>query len=115
MRRDVSVANADEDGSEGQDATDQAMDMVAYALVSVVDEAALLDLFNAQSTRLEFVEREGSNGRLPPVKDRFVRISVLDFAEKRVVKLSEGDFCSRTPYMGDPEEICRITAPCRFV
>jgi hypothetical protein len=92
-----------------------AVGIVAYALVSLMDEAALLDLFNAQSTHFQFVEREGSNERLPPVEDRFVRISILDLGENRMVKLSEGDFLWRTTNVGDREESCRITTPCRFV
>ena len=70
VRRDMSLENAikkmEEDEAEGKDATDQAMDKVAYALVSLVDEAALLDLFNSQSTSLQFVELRGNTRCLPP-------------------------------------------------
>ena len=91
-----------------------AVDIVTYALVSLMDEAALLDLFNAQSTHFQFVERERSNGRLPPVEDRFVRISILDLGENRMVKLSEGNLLWRTTNVGDRKESCRITTSCRF-
>lgn len=115
--RDVSVENANDDGNddeiEGEGATDQAMDMVAYALVSLVDEAALLDLFNTESTHLQFLEREGSNRRLPLLDDRIVvRISVLDLGENRIVKLSEGFL--HAPDADHPER-CEVTVPCQFM
>jgi len=48
-------------------------------------------------------------------EDRFVRVSVLDNAEKRVVKLGERTFSWYLPLnAGDPEGWCEIT-PCQFV
>lgn len=68
----------------------RAMNVIAFALVPLVDEVGLMDLFNTQSTRLQFLEKEGSTGRLLPLKARFVRISILDLGKNRVGKLGEG-------------------------
>lgn len=117
--RGMSEENANDDkeeegGSGGRDATDQAMDMVAYALVSLADETVLLDLFNSQSTPLHFVDREDGIRCLPHACDRFVRVSVMDFAEKRVVKLGEGGFYWDQSLAGVLEETYFVTASCQF-
>lgn len=51
---------------------------------------------------------------LPPVEDGFVRISVVDLGEDRVVKLSDGTFSYKIQDAGDPEEIFSLTTKCIF-
>lgn len=62
---------------------------IAFALVPVMDEAALLGLFTTQTTHLQCV-REGSIQRFPPAANQFARISLLDSKKNRVIKLTEG-------------------------
>lgn len=65
----------------------------AFALVPLADEAALLALFNSQSTPVQLVPREGRVEGLPSVeKGHVVYISILDLQTNRVVKLGRGQF-----------------------
>lgn len=73
-----------------QNLPDHPMDeTMAFALVPVADEAALLGLFTTQTTHLRCV-REDSIRRFPPAAYQFARISLLDFEGNRVMKLTEG-------------------------
>lgn len=65
---------------------------VAYALVPLVDDTALLAPFTTQTTYLQDVKREGALERLPPEESQIMRVSMLDFGADRVVKLCEGYF-----------------------
>lgn len=69
-----------------------AVSTVAFVLVPLVDEAALLALFSTQSTCLQFVEGEGHFERLRPAEDRVVHISIVDLQADRVVKMNEEVF-----------------------
>jgi len=89
------VAKAGQDLDEEEEDPDRAMDIVASVLMPLADEVGLMDLFNTQSTRLQFLEKEGSTGRLRPKENRYARISILDLAGNRVRKLSE--FFSKKP------------------
>jgi len=82
------VAKAGQDLDEEEEDPDQAMDIVAFVLMPPADEVGLMDLFNTQSTRLQFLEKGGSTGRLAPLENRYARISILNLAENRVRKLS---------------------------
>lgn len=48
-------------------------------------------LFTTQSTRIQFLSREGKADTFPPAEHCVVRISVLDLESDRVIKLGEGD------------------------
>jgi hypothetical protein len=75
-----------------QNLPDHPMDKsIAFALVPLADEAALLGIFTTQTTHLQCV-REGSidRERFSPEDYQFARISLLDFEGNRVMKLTEG-------------------------
>lgn len=73
----------------------------AFAAVPLADEAALLALFNGQSTQLNLLEQSGRLVHLPSVDCHVVNISALDFRTNRVAKLGEGQFYP-TRYPGQP-------------
>ncbi len=79
-----------------------AISTAAFALVPLVDEEALFNLFTTQSTSVQFVDRDGSSERLPPADYRVVRISMLDVGLDRVMKLGEGYFLSESYGGEDP-------------
>ena len=65
----------------------------AFAAVPLADEAALLALFNGQSTQLNLLEQSGRLVHLPSVDCYVVNISALDLRTNRVAKLlGEGQF-----------------------
>lgn len=108
-------AGAGEDEGIEQDAPEQAMDIAAFAMVSLVDDAGLMGLFKTQSTYLHFVERGDSTGRLPPLEDRTVRISLLHIGENRMVKLGEDSFYLGQPDGDDPQGKFEVTPLYPFV
>jgi hypothetical protein len=74
---------------------------LAFAAVPLADEAALLALFNGQSTQLNLLEQSGRLVHLPSVDCHVVNISALDLRTNRVAKLGEGQFYP-TRYSGQP-------------
>lgn len=62
---------------------------VAFVLVPLVDDVALLTLFTTQATHLQFVGRGAGTERLPAEEFQIVRISILNFEANRVMKLAE--------------------------
>lgn len=66
--------------------------ILAFAVVPLADEAALLALFNSQSTPLNLLEQSGRLVHLPSVDCHVVNTSGLDSRTNRVAKLGEGQF-----------------------
>lgn len=82
------------------------MGIVAFALVPLADEAALLALFDTKSTCLQFIEGVGV---LPPPEDCVVYISMVDLKANRVEKLSKVQYKVRETDEGtDLVHVCII-------
>lgn len=98
----------------GMDVRDHMLDIKAFALLPLVDENGLMDLFDGNGTQLQFVEQGVRTGILPATGERKLRISVVDLNANCVMKLSEGYHMVDTSDDGDAEEIYQRTARCSF-
>jgi hypothetical protein len=87
---------------------------VGFALVPLVDQEALFNLFTTQSTSIQFLTRDRHTERLPPADYRVVWISVLGLGLDRVMKLGEGYFLSESYKDEDPVEFCHSTSSRNF-